>query len=230
MAALQSEHNFVGEVRVLGINLAIKVCWVILWPNLRFFVPNILLKMPKDITKCWFSNMLCQFQSGVLNRGHLTANSKASFASPSPGCFLPYCLPAPFRSSVSPLRVETQSPLIAAGHRSLCPWRRQPTYCQLVLKWKTFHHPTENTIKNTCTSGRPSRATLCHKFSYTESASPSQIFTFPVTECLSARLTSVLFLVHLRRWKNKRKWTSAQCLTLFFLRDICRLVASTVSW
>lgn len=48
---------------------------------------------------------------------------------------------------LSPLGVEAQSPPIAAGHRSLCPWRRQPTYCQLPLKWRAFHHPTENTIK-----------------------------------------------------------------------------------
>ena len=49
---------------------------------------------------------------------------------------------------LSPLGVEAQSPPTAAGHRSLCPWRRQPTYCQLALKWRTFHHPTKNTIKN----------------------------------------------------------------------------------
>ncbi len=63
------------------------------------------------------------------------------------------CLIVFLLSSVhlSPLGVEAQSPPIAAGHRSLCPWRRQPTYCQLALKWRTFHHPTENTIKNTRT-------------------------------------------------------------------------------
>lgn len=56
----------------------------------------------------------------------------------------------PFRSSLSPFGVEVQPPLMAAGHCSLSSWRRQPTYCQLVLGWRTFHHPSENTIKNTC--------------------------------------------------------------------------------
>lgn len=123
---------------------------------------------------------------GVFNWRLLIAPASFFFSFQSiSGCFLSYCLPAPFCSSMSPLGVEAQSPLIAAGHRSLCPWRRQPTYCQLVLKWRTFHHPTENTIKNMCTSGRPSRAAPCHKFSYNESASPSQIFTFPATVFIS---------------------------------------------
>lgn len=43
---------------------------------------------------------------------------------------------------------------MAAGHRSLRHRGRRSTYCQLTLRWKTFHHPPEKTIKNTrCTGG-----------------------------------------------------------------------------
>lgn len=61
--------------------------------------------------------------------------------------FFTFFLIALLLSSVTP-RGKAQSPLIAAGHRSLCPWRRQATYCQFALKRRTFHHPTKNTIKN----------------------------------------------------------------------------------
>lgn len=60
----------------------------------------------------------------------------------------PYCLATPHRSSLTPEGAETQSPRIAAGHRSACPWRRQSTYCQLVLKWRTFHHPPKTQLRS----------------------------------------------------------------------------------
>lgn len=98
------------------------------------------------------------------------------------GCSPPFISIAP--------GVETQSPQIVAGHRSLCPWRRQPTYCQLPIKWRTFHHSTENTIK---THTRQLAALKSHPTTASSDAgsvSPSQIFTLTVIEYLLAGLGS----------------------------------------
>lgn len=136
----------------------------------------------------------------------------------------PYCLSAPLRSSMSPPGVEAQSPPIAAGHRSLCPWRRQPTYCQLALKWRTFHHPTENTIKNTHVAvGGPweplppvaSLVTVSwpHPLGY--------LLSLWLSVCQLGWKVLCGVLVQTRPRKKERKWTKFSMLPC--LRDICCL-------
>lgn len=52
-----------------------------------------------------------------------------------------YCLPTHPPFIRHPQGLEAQSPPIAEGHRSPCPWRRQPTYCQLALKTEDISSP-----------------------------------------------------------------------------------------